>query len=265
ADWCDDDPCPEGWSCISYGSSGYCYPECYDGDGACNLGEACFDNSCEILDELPECDGPALVELPIPAPAQGEVLDLGFGDLDGDGFDELLVLHAGELVIVSDGLTSATVEVDPLADELTVVHVDDDEFLDVFLSAVEDDHAAVLLGVGDGNLMAPVPRTLIGLHHTRVLDWPPGGAGELVGVDANGDPLRVSELATGSPIVSAVDLEGWGTNSTVALHVGDFDADGADELLIHDLEPTGEVRYFIAAENDGVDAIIKFFGFNGMS
>jgi hypothetical protein len=236
--WCDTDPCPEGWECISSGSSGYCYPECDFAAGVCNLGEICIDNSCEPLDELPECQGPTLIELPIPAPAQGDVLDLSFGDLDGDGLDELLVLHAGEVVVVRDGLTSSTVAVDPLADEINALRIDDDAALDIFLSGVQDDHAAVLLGVGDGSLMPPEPRTLLGLQHTRAIDWQTGGANELVGIDANLAAVRVSNLADDAPDTHPVAQGPLQIDPVVAIHPTDFDADGNDDVLIH------RVRFF---------------------
>jgi hypothetical protein len=247
-DWCDDDPCPEGYNCVSSGDVGHCYG-CYSGFNgtSCGPGEACFGAACEVLDDLPECQGPTMVELPIPVPAQGDVLDLSFGDLDGDMLDELLVLHAGELIVVRDGVTSSTFAVDPLADEVTALHIDGDAALDVLLSSAVDDHAAVLLGVGDGTLMPPSPRTLLGLQHTRALDWPAGGANELVGVAANGEAFRVSELATEPPVAGSIDEGG---DTVVAIHPGDFDGDGADDVLIHRVD-SGH-RYSVVSSLEGV-------------
>lgn len=258
--YCDDNPCPVGWLCIDdYG--GYCYPQCYD-DGECDFGEVCDDGSCVTVPDLHECEGPSLVELPIPAPAQGEVLDLHFGDLDGDSLDELLVLHPGELVVVRDGMTSSTVSVDPLADEVAVLHIDEDATLDVFLSSVEVDHAAALLGVGDGSLMPPEPRTLAGLQHVRALDWPDGGADEIVGVDSDAVAVRVSELATGSPTVTPIWLASWSTDTVVAIHPGDFDADGADDVLIHDVTSWSDEPVALLMSQLENQIGIKWFGFS---
>ena len=187
-------------STTSY-SEEYEYPECGFGDAMCGLGETCVGQECEPLDSLPECNaGLTFVELQIPEAAQGEVLDLSFADLDDDGDDELLVLHPGELVVVRGADESSTIAVDPEADELTAVQVDDDGNLDVFLTSTLDDHAAVLLGVGDGTLLDPTPRNLLGLHQTRAVDWTEGVGQELVGIDEDGLAVRVSELELDAPI-----------------------------------------------------------------
>jgi hypothetical protein len=65
------------------------------------------------------------------------------------------------------------------------------------------------------------------------------------------------------PVAGLIDIEGWDADTVVAIHPGDFDADGADDVLIHDVD-LDDTRYFLVSQLQGV-LHIKFFGFDNGS
>lgn len=215
-------PCGAHQFCVE---GEYCYtippdPECFE-DLDCGPGEYCenyqdeWEAECSPLDPLPECDAPELIEIPLPDAAQGMILDLEFADLDAAGSDELLLLRPGELLVVRSDQSVASYEVNPLAEELAVVHANDDEMRDVVLTSSTPDAAQLLLGNGDGTLATPTTLPLPGLVQPRTIDWVPGGAEDLVAIDNVRTVTRVSDLAG---LVSAMPVYSFGTDVD-AIHV----------------------------------------------
>jgi hypothetical protein len=117
------------------------------------------------------------------------------------------------------------------------LHINADENLDVFASSSTENHGAVLFGVGTGSLLTPQPRMFTGLHHALAFAWSPGGADELAGINGT-NAVFVEALDSNSPTMEAFDVTNQfpTIGDAVTVHRGDFDGDGSDDVLIHDLD-----------------------------
>jgi hypothetical protein len=230
---CGDDCGPH-----EYCDEGSCWTifECYD-PLDCDPGEDCnyelFYQPCKPLDPAPECNPPALVEIPLPDAAQGPVLDMHFADLDGDGLDELLLLHPGELLVVDDDQSVSSSAVDPLSEAFAVVRADADPLLDVILTSGQPDHGGRLIGVGDGTFADVTSLALPALTQPQALDWLGGDAQELAVLDPDiGAVMMLSQLADDPPIVDPFPVMEFVNSDLDAIHVGKVDVDMIDEVIL---------------------------------
>ncbi|WP_146660081.1 hypothetical protein [Enhygromyxa salina] len=186
--------CDPGEACISgqCGSNdGYVPPppdEC-DNSVDCPGGQACFEtywdwdhtfNDCYAVRELADCEAPVLVEIPLP-PEAGDAIDLQFADVDGDGFDELVVLTEQELQVFDEGQLSSSTPLPPHQNtELELMHVNEDGQLDVVMTSDQTSQSFIALGLGAGSFAAPIAGPDDELADSFSLDWIPGGPDELI-------------------------------------------------------------------------------------
>jgi len=219
----------------------YCYtippdPEC-GADSDCLPGSICEplaygDAECAASGFLIECSKPALIEIPLPDEAQGQILDLEFVDLDGDGIDELVLLQPGTLLVVSHDQTVTSAAVDPLSTVFVAVRANDDQHLDVVTFGATPDHTGLLLGHGDRSFAPASSLALPVLLNPHAVDWPNDGAQGLVGLDGEGLPVFVSQLAADAPVIAALPVHSFAGGAFDDIHVTDANQDGVDEFLL---------------------------------
>lgn len=199
--------------------------------GECSPGDLCDGFGCRPINAFPLCNAPALIEIPLPDAAQGTTLDLQFADLDGDGFDELLILRPGELLVIRNDQSFASTVVDPLSEELTVLHTNDDAHLDVLLTSSVPDHASLLLGNGDGSLASPSTRSLPGLTQVHPLDWPDGDTNGLVALDFDTRAVvHIVDLTANPPDVQPFPVVQFANEDIDAIHL--IWSQGLDKVIV---------------------------------
>jgi hypothetical protein len=219
-----DEDCGPDWQCIDY----YCVPgsDCRTSSD-CPYGEFCNDNqACETVELTEQCLAPALQQIPLPAEAGGVTVELRFFDLDGDPAQELVLLRNDAIVVV-DGDVATTAPHGAFAlDGLAVTDVDEDGVLDVIGTSSTKLNARVFHGDGLGGFIDSGTGPAMMLDQVHGLDWPDGGAGELLARTQADEAVRLSNIAQMMP-----DVESLGLAVTEGLAVGNFDEDAVDDVV----------------------------------
>jgi hypothetical protein len=228
-----------------------------DGDGDsevctsavdCAGGQYCAFGSCFGVGDLPECEAPVFTEGSLPSGTEGPILDLRFVDFDGDGRDSLVLLRAGELLVVEEGLLSSTTVATSL-DRITALALDEDGVPDLFLSSASAEEAAFVFGSPDAQLVAVEELGFSKLRDAAALDWIEGGPEELAissfGAE-DGALWLVAQLAT-MPIELPLEAPAGFETRLEAL---DFDGDAVAELLVHN-----GCRFDLLAEVGDINAV----------
>ncbi len=205
-------------------------------------------------------------------PSNGETLQTETGDLDLDGDLDIVTTNADNSVAVvlnnGDGMFQEPVfyVVNALPDALSVLDLDEDGILDLFVSNFDADHASVLLGQGDGSF-----------HSSRgyAAGDRSSGAASLTPADFNQDEIP-DLAATGRNTLLFPGAEAGQLGVSLALEKrsefvtpGDFNQDTFTDLaLVRRRDETGVARpgiLILEGNGDGTFAdgqTIRFPGFD---
>ena len=112
------------------------------------------------------------------------------------------------------------------------LRADDDADLDLVVIATIADQGQVLLGDGLGGFAPPIGLGLPALTRPEALDWPSGGAQELIALDPDGVPTLLAGLDAASVTVEPFPIDSFSPNGLDGAHVIDVEADGQDEVVL---------------------------------
>jgi len=192
-------------------------------------------------------------------------IDIASGDLNGDGFDDIVTVNAGGKS-VSVLFSRGDGTFDPAVDFLTggkspravvLADIDGDTDLDIVVANSATKSVGVLLNQGSGNFAVPVTFTTAGKPGVlRVGDFNNDGFTDIAALSkASGTVSILLNTGAGAP-----DTASFGPFSRVKLAsktvtdfvVGDFDGDVAGNLDVAYVVPT--LRNLIVATGDGTGA-----------
>ncbi len=179
------------------------------------------------------------------------------GDFNGDGLMDVAVLNTGDpsvgiLLGKSSGLFASMLEIRPVClgpNGFATKDLNGDGRLDLVLACTGSDFLAILLGRGDGTFETPVNMPTGGNQNLPV---------NVVITDINGDGIPdLANVAAGSNMLGVWYGTGSGSftgpaeyalgQTPVALVAGDFDKNGANDLVVVN---AGDNNFYLLL-NDG--------------
>jgi hypothetical protein len=223
-----DEDCGVGMECVD----NYCEPlssECRS-SSECAFDEFCDDNGSCVGVQLPSQCGflaPEVTQIPLPAEAGGQVVALRFVQLDDDPGQELVLVRDDAIVIV-DGDQATTVTHSAFAlDGIAAMDVDDDGNVDLIATSSTKLNARVFLADGLGGFVDTGTGPAMMLDDVHAIDWPSGGAGELLVRTQTDQAAILSNLAAAMADVDVV--EEFPVDGVAA---GDFNGNGEDDYAL---------------------------------